>query len=115
MHEISLVQNLLEQLRALARQNNAERIIRVKMIIGPLSGVVIDSFTFGFDILTKQEALFHNATLDISIPPVIFRCSRCGHEMETDGERPSGCAACTEQILIPEGGDDLILQQVEME
>ncbi|BDD89369.1 hydrogenase maturation nickel metallochaperone HypA [Desulfofustis limnaeus] len=115
MHEISLVQNLLEQLRDLAHQNNAQRILRVKMVIGPLSGVVIDSFTFGFDILTKQEQLFDQATLEISIPKVVFRCVRCGHEMETDGQRPSGCLACSEPILMPEGGDDLILQQVELE
>lgn len=115
MHEISLVQNLLHQLREIARENKAGRILRVTMVIGPLSGVVVDSFTFGFDILAKDNDLFKDARLEIIVPPVTFRCSNCGREEQTAGERPEQCAACADQIMIPHGGDDLILQQVEME
>lgn len=115
MHEISLVQNLLQQLRDIARENKASRVLRVTMLIGPLSGVVVDSFTFGFDILAREDDLFRDATLDIVVPPAIFRCSSCGHQEETDGERPECCAACGDRIIIAHGGDDLILQQVEME
>lgn len=115
MHEISLVQNLLQQLRDIARENKACRVVRVTMLIGPLSGVVVDSFTFGFDILAREDDLFRDATLDIIVPQAIFRCSSCGHQQETDGERPECCAACGDRIIVAHGGDDLILQQVEME
>ncbi|MBE0585063.1 MAG: hydrogenase maturation nickel metallochaperone HypA [Desulfofustis sp.] len=115
MHEISLVQNLLQQLQDIARDNNASRVLRVTMLIGPLSGVVVDSFTFGFDILARENDLFRDATLNIIVPPVIFRCSNCGHQKQTDGERPECCPACGDRIILAQGGDDLILQQVEME
>jgi Zn finger protein HypA/HybF involved in hydrogenase expression len=85
------------------------------MSIGPLSGVVIDSFQFGFDILSKEAELVRDATLEIVIPAVTYRCSSCGYSVEITGRRPEQCAACQDSLLIPEGGDDLILQQVEME
>ncbi len=50
MHEISLVQNLLQQLDALVLENKKNRVTKVLMEIGLLSGVVVDSFQFGFDI-----------------------------------------------------------------
>ena len=115
MHEMSLVQGLFQQLYSIARENNAAKVLRLTMSIGPLSGVVVDSFQFGFDILSKEDDLVRDAKLEIVIPPVSYRCSSCGYSVETSGERPEQCAKCSDSFLIPEGGDDLILQQVEME
>ncbi|THB73939.1 MAG: hydrogenase maturation nickel metallochaperone HypA, partial [Desulfobulbaceae bacterium] len=70
---------------------------------------------FGFDILSKENHLVRDAELEIIIPPVTYRCTSCGYEEEITGDRPEGCARCDDSLLIPEGGDDLILQQVEME
>ncbi|PID41155.1 MAG: hydrogenase accessory protein HypA [Proteobacteria bacterium] len=115
MHEISLVQGLLQQLHTIACENKCAKVVRLTMSVGPLSGVVIDSFTFGFDVLSKEDPLVSEAVLEIVIPEVLYRCSACGHEEWTAGKRPEKCGVCEETILIPEGGDDLILQQVEME
>lgn len=115
MHEISLVQGLLQQLHDLARENNATRILRVTMVIGPLSGVVVDSFRFGYDILTAEDQLCKGAELVVEIPPVTYTCSACGDQQSTAGPRPEACSRCQDQLLIPEGGDALILQQVQME
>ncbi len=115
MHEMSLVQGLLQQLHDLAGQHNTSRVLKVTMVIGPLSGVVVDSFKFGFDILTKQDALVKDAELEIVIPEVAYRCSNCQNLQKTAGERPPQCPACGDTLLIAEEGNDLILQQVEME
>jgi hydrogenase nickel insertion protein HypA len=115
MHEISLVQGLIQQLHTIARENNTTRILKITMGVGPLSGVVIESFQFGFDILSKEDDLVRGAELVIDIPEVTYRCSSCGNEQVTDGPKPEECPECTERLLIAEGGQDLILQQVEME
>lgn len=116
MHEISLVQGLFQQLEDLARTNNANKVIKVTMEIGPLSGVVIDSFRFGFEILAKDYQLMQSAELEIDVPTVTYRCTNCSFEQKTtSAERPDGCPQCDELLLIPSGGDDLILKQVEME
>lgn len=115
MHEMSLVQGLFEQLKSLAAENNSTKVVRVTMEIGPLCGVVVDSFQFGFEILSSQEEMFKDAELVIEIPEVTYTCTSCGHQEVTAGERPDTCAKCNEFFLTPSGGDDLILKKVEME
>ncbi len=115
MHEISLVQGMLQQLSDLAAQNKASKVLKITMEIGPLSGVVVDSFRFGFDILSVEDKLTSGAELVINTPPVTYWCTQCNHATKTSGSRPDGCPRCGEIFLTPEGGDDLILQQVEME
>ncbi len=115
MHEMSLVQGLFQQLHDIAGQHNTSRVLKVTMVIGPLSGVVVDSFRFGFDVLSKTDDLVKDAELEIVIPEVSYRCSNCRSLETTAGERPQQCTACGDALLIAEDGNDLILQQVEME
>jgi hydrogenase nickel incorporation protein HypA/HybF len=115
MHEISLVQGLVQQLKELAAENQTTKIISVTMEIGPLCGVVVDSFRFGFDILSSEEELIRGAQLIVEIPTVRYTCSECGNVLVIAEARPDCCPACQEATLFSEGGDDLILRQVEME
>lgn len=114
MHEMSLVQGLLIQLHDLAREHNKTKVISVCMDIGPLSGVVIDSFQFGFDILSKEDPLTSSASLIIESSPAAYRCCGCGTRIE-ENQKPEACPNCSETLLSPEGGDDIILRQVQME
>lgn len=115
MHEISLVQGLFQQLAELAASNKAVKVTSVTMEIGPLSGVVIDSFQFGFDILSADDDLLRGAKLIMKVPAVTYTCTNCSHIMTSTGAKPEECAECGELFLIPDGGDDLLLLQVEME
>lgn len=115
MHEISLVEGLFEQLKELAAENKAAKIISVTMEIGPHCGVVVDSFQFGFDILSADNELVRGAKLIIQVPPVGYSCSNCSHVEIIVGPKPEECPACGDLLLIPDGGNDLILRQIEME
>jgi len=115
MHEISLVQGLFQQLAELAEQNKMTRVLKVTMEIGPLSGVVEDSFRFGFEILAKENELVRDAELIINTTSVSYRCTACNKTEQTTGPKPDNCSHCSELFLIAEGGDELILQKVVME
>jgi hydrogenase nickel incorporation protein HypA/HybF len=114
MHEISLVQAMIGQLSDLAQKNDATKVTKITMEIGLLSGVVVDSFRFGFEVLSESDDLVRGAELDIISPPITYRCTQCEHTEET-GDKPDCCPQCGEIFLLPEGGDGIILQQVEME
>ncbi len=114
MHEMSLVQALLTQLTTLAAEHKKKRVITVTLDIGPLSGVVIDSFQFGFDILSAEDSLTKGAKLIIINSPATYQCIQCGYRQLLP-VRPDHCPECDETLLIPEGGDAIILNQVEME
>jgi len=114
MHEISLVQGLLRQLADLAREHQVKAISKVRVEIGPLSGIVIDSFQFGFDVLSAEQDLTSEALLEIVTPPIQYKCCFCGHVCLSSAGVPDSCPECSHTLLVPEGGDGLILLQVEM-
>lgn len=112
MHEFSLAQGLMSQLIQLAEQHKANRIIKVNVTIGKLSGIVSDSFSFGFEALTCENPLTKNAVLEITETEPAHRCLDCGFITNSPA---STCPQCNSPKLIAEGGDDLVLTQVEME
>jgi Zn finger protein HypA/HybF involved in hydrogenase expression len=69
MHELSLAQGLLGQLEELASTHKAQTILVVRVDIGRQSGIVKDSFCFGFDALKKEKPLTQNAVLIIHDTP----------------------------------------------
>ena len=115
MHEFSLAQGLLNQLLQLADKHRAEKIIRVRVEIGSMSGIVVDSFSFGFEVLSKENDLTRGAVLDITEKKPIYRCLECGTECAVTNSDNALCPQCNSDRLIITGGDDLILTQVEME
>ena len=112
MHEFSLAQGLMKQLHQLAQQHGAVKIIKVKVSIGRLSGIVADSFSFGFETLSGENSVTKNAVLEITETEPTKRCLDCGSIFDT---HTTNCTKCLSSRLIAEGGDDLILTQVEME
>ena len=131
MHEVSLVQNLMEQVRQLASENKAETVVCIRVLIGPFSGVVLDSFSFAFDALKQEDGLFSGSRLEIHAPEPVFRCVGCGGEFTSDeisagdaapapgwfGMPATGaeCPGCGKEDMVPVGGDEILLMQVEME
>ncbi len=54
MHELSLAQGLINQLLDLRQQHNASKVVQVLVEIGKNSGIVVDSFSFGFQSLKLE-------------------------------------------------------------
>ncbi len=127
MHELSLAQGLIEQLHTLAAEHKAERILRITVVIGPFSGIVVDSFSFGFDALKQESPVIREAVLEIDVPPPSYTCLDCEQVFSLEqehhgvGQMPHGglskdtCIACSSHRLAASGGDELILKQIEME
>ena len=131
MHEMSLAQGLIEELSVLASKNKALRIVQVRVVLGPFSGVVADSFSFGFNVLKKREPLMAEAKLVLDTPAPQYTCQGCGqaitlpqgNEMDRLEMMVSAafsftqkkCPFCSSSRLSPKGGTELILQQVIME
>lgn len=116
MHEISLVQSLIENLENLRKEHMAQKITNITVIIGRLSGVVIDSFNFAFDALKKEFESLKNANLIIEIPTNDTYCPVCNFIYNQNNLRTNFfvCEQCGAP-LISSGDNDIILKQVEME
>lgn len=114
MHEFSLAQGLHAQLLQLADQHQAETVTTVRVEIGSLAGIVVDSFSFGFEVLARENKCTENAVLEISVINPVYRCRACNTKI-LNKLPPSACPGCGRTDLTREGGEDLILTQVEME
>ncbi|MCL7486626.1 MAG: hydrogenase maturation nickel metallochaperone HypA [Desulfobulbaceae bacterium] len=112
MHEFSLAQGLMNQLCQLADEHGATAIITVRVSIGRLSGIVADSFSFGFETLAGENSLTKKAALEITLTEPVQRCLDC--RLVADFSTKT-CPRCDSTRLSPEGGDELVLTQVEME
>ncbi len=126
MHEVSLVQGLMKQVREIAQDHQAHRVTCIRLSIGPFSGVVLDSFSFAFEVLKRDDELFSQSRLVIKTPAPVLKCPHCGHEVEVQGVvegemelfgtfSRAKCPSCDMYGLAPFGGDDILLLQVEME
>jgi len=125
MHELSLAQSLIAQILALAAEHEARKVNRVVVTLGPFSGVVRDSFEFGFSILKEEHEPVRDARLELETPDPEYRCLDCEKVIpfprQSDplelacGLTAKKCPWCGSNRLSPKGGTELILKQLEME
>ena len=75
MHEMSIAQNIIEIVQQHLPSEEVE-VKSVKMKIGELAGIVIDSLEFCYSAMTKETKLEH-AVLEIENIPIKISCNLC--------------------------------------
>lgn len=81
MHEVEMMQNLVNMAVERAKQEGAQHIRTVHMRIGHASGVVPESLELAFE-LAKQGTIAEDAQLQIQYLPTVCYCLRCGLEFQ---------------------------------
>jgi hydrogenase nickel incorporation protein HypA/HybF len=110
VHEYSLVQALVERVGQEARARQATAVTRLAVRIGALAGVEPELLASAFTLC--REGILADATLEIRRAEAAWACPSCGTPI------PEGavlrCATCgTAARLV--SGDELMLEQIEME
>ena len=114
MHELSIVESLIEQVEKEVLQSGHEgRIVQLDLVIGQLSGVNADSIRFAFELLSPDTKL-GDARLSIEEPRAVCRCEDCKAEMEIE-ELAASCPVCGSLHVAIVGGQDLMLDGIELE
>ncbi len=113
MHELAVCQGLMGQVEQIARRENAERITRILLSIGPLSGVEATLLRDAFPI-AAAGSLAEDADLVIEEQAVKVRCLSCGAESEASVNRLL-CTACGDYRTQLVSGDEMLLMSVELE
>lgn len=112
MHELSVTQSVLDIALAHAERAGANRIVRIDIAVGELSGIIGESVQFYFDFVSKNT-LAEGAELVFRKVPAQFRCKACGSVYEP-GDSDWTCPVCEE--LLPEavGGRELSVESIEV-
>lgn len=113
MHELSIVQNILDMVESEARKNNATKIIKIGLKIGEMSGVVIDSIKFCFETL-KSNTIARDAELLINYVPLTGKCKNCGMDFRIK-DYQFICNNCHSNKVEIIGGKELQVEELEAE
>lgn len=114
VHELSIVDALIEQVeKEVQRSGQQGRITRLDLVIGRLSGVNADSIRFAFTMLAPGT-LVAEAELAITEPKAICCCQACGQRADID-EISALCPHCGSGDVTIEGGQELVLESIELE
>lgn len=111
MHEVSIMQGALSMAEDMARKGGAERITRLRLKIGSLSGVVRESLDFAFESLTPGS-LAAGASLEVDWVEAMCRCDECDRNFSFS-ENGYMCPGCGEPCLVLLCGRELELSSIE--
>ena len=109
MHEMSLTQAVVD---AVTEKLGDAEVTQVRLEIGKLSGVVVDSIRFCFDLVTEGTTLA-GARLVVDEPVGQARCRECTTEFEVDDPIVL-CPTCDGSNVDVRSGRDLRIISVEV-
>ncbi len=113
MHESGLTEDLLAHVLEHAREANARRVSRVKVVIGALSDATPDSIQFYFESLAPGT-IAEGALLVFGTAPGRAHCNACGRDVAV-GELYAPCPVCGELALSVTAGNAVYLDSLDVE
>ena len=113
MHELSLCEDLMDQVLTIAKAHHAEKVVRIIVRIGPLSGVESLLLESAFSI-SRAGTVAEEAEFLTEVLPIRVLCNSCGVESEAvvNNLVCGSCGGYNTKLL---SGDELILARVELE
>ena len=112
MHEMALIESVVEIAQEEALKHGARRIVRLRLNIGELSSAEPDALTFCFDAVT-QGTIAQGAELEICRVPGRGWCLNCATDIAMS-QRFGTCPTCGSQQIQVIGGDDLKIKDMEV-
>lgn len=113
MHELSVVESILDISLKHAERNGAKRIAGINLVLGELTGIVDNCITFYWDMLAK-DTIAADANINFRKVPVVARCTVCGEEF-TPEEHDLTCPKCGEIKAELVHGREFQVESIEIE
>ena len=112
MHEIGIVQSVLEAAVQSAQTSGANRIHQVRLRVGTMTGVVPEALQFAFEAL-REGTMASSATLEIETVPAVSWCGECQVEFSSEDWRYE-CPKCRRPSSELRHGSELELASMEV-
>jgi len=113
MHELSLVEGIVDLIAEEARARAFSRVRVIHVSVGALGGAEPEALRFCFDAVARGT-IADGARLEIRTVPALGWCSECSRQTPL-AERFSECPACGRAPLRILAGDELRLSELEVE
>ena len=83
MHEVSIIQNVINIVCESAMENKLTKVTKVSITIGELSGLMPECLNFAFEICIK-DTILEGSTLEIQKVSAVAECVDCKKEFPID-------------------------------
>jgi hydrogenase nickel incorporation protein HypA/HybF len=111
MHEVSIVQSLLERVEQEARACGAHKVHAIEVSIGELAGVEVDLLRSAYSLFSETGP-YRDTELRIERVAARWACPICQRPAEPG--KALRCCECNRPMRL-ECGDEILLQRLEME
>ena len=108
MHEVALVQAIIEEVEKQAAAKKARRVNWIKIRFNALTSHSADHVRFSFDLTKQDSALLKDAALKLHELEPLLRC-RCGHEFPGH-HLPDVCPKCGSLEVTAVNDTGLVLE-----
>ena len=114
MHELSLMQGVMDSIAPVAKANGAVRITRITLTIGEMTQVVREAMEFAFEALTEDEPLYEGCEMVLNFVKPRSQCLDCGLEFEHDRFHVK-CPECGSRLTMLLSGKEMHVASIEVE
>ncbi|MTV48803.1 hydrogenase maturation nickel metallochaperone HypA [Heliobacillus mobilis] len=94
MHEMALMESLVDVLAKEAKKHNIQQVKKVKLIVGQLSHALPDALQFAFSVLRQYPPFSSEAELEIEERETRGRCQSCSAEFAVEDNYLFICPQC---------------------
>ncbi|MBE0570136.1 MAG: hydrogenase maturation nickel metallochaperone HypA [Ignavibacteriaceae bacterium] len=112
MHELSVAQEILGIVHQYVPDPKPNTVKSVKVSVGKLSNILVDSLTFCFEAITGDTPL-NGTKLEIIELPVKIQCSNCNKVSEID-DPVFACPNCGDNKINIISGTELKVDEIEL-
>ncbi|GAA1513645.1 hydrogenase maturation nickel metallochaperone HypA [Sphaerisporangium rubeum] len=109
MHEFGIAESILA---AVEKRADGRRVCRARVQVGALLRVAEPSIGDAF-ALVSEGTVAEGARLDLVTLPVRVTCAECG-AATLSADPHTVCPACGSADVDTEGGDDLVLESIQL-
>jgi len=113
VHEASVTESLLNLALDKAKEAKANKITRINLVFGELSGIVAECVQFYFDVISK-DTLAEGAALNFEMKPAVIRCNKCKKEFKPV-DQDWTCPDCREMSIDIVSGRECYMESIEVE
>ncbi len=114
MHELSIVQSVVQSVTEWLQTQPAARVKTVNLRVGALSAVVEDALQFGFDVATRDTPL-EGSTLVVHTLPIVIYCPQCKELRQLPGTQAFLCPQCGTPAGDVRQGREIEIESLEIE
>ena len=114
MHELSIVQSVVEAVTESAAAYPGARVLEVRLRVGALASVVEDSLQFCYGIATEGTPL-QGSRLVVLTLPVVVHCDGCDCDVELEGVQSFRCPRCGEPAADLRQGREMEIDSIDIE